>query len=195
MAATHDREGVAGIGGYCKVGHWASNSLHMCPMMPRRWGPHRIARIAHEQGQSPEFAPAAEKCGSTFGQEVGGCDVDCKVGQPLGNSLHTSNWMPRCWGYHRGSWGEREPRVRPEGATPRATWFSSLLRGVVGINADCKMTDGARNSHHILPQMPCSRGDNRTPIIWREPRARQPSPDVRLGGGKSGWHTSSGGCG
>ena len=51
------REGVAGSGGYCKVGHWASNSLHMCPMMPRRWSTHRSARIAQEQGQSPEFAP------------------------------------------------------------------------------------------------------------------------------------------
>ena len=51
------REGVAGSGGYCKVGHWASNSLHISPMMPRRWRAHRSARIAQEQGQSPEFAP------------------------------------------------------------------------------------------------------------------------------------------
>ena len=51
------REGVAGIGGYCKVGHGARNSLHMCLMMPRRWGTHRSARMAQEQGQSPEFSP------------------------------------------------------------------------------------------------------------------------------------------
>ena len=53
---TH-REGVAGSGGYCKVGHWATDSLYMCPMMPRRWGAHWSARIAQEQGQSPEFSP------------------------------------------------------------------------------------------------------------------------------------------
>ena len=41
----------------CKVGHWASHSLHMCPMMPRRLRLHVLARFAQEQGPSPECAP------------------------------------------------------------------------------------------------------------------------------------------
>ena len=128
---THREGVVAGSGGYCKVGHWASNSLHMCPMMPRRRGTPRSARIAQEQGQSPEFAALKSSVvRSTFGQDVGGCNVDCKVGQPLHNPLHMLSWVTRRWEHHRGSWVQREPRARPEGATPPPCFRACV--GVLG---------------------------------------------------------------
>ena len=41
----------------CKVAHGAGNSLHMCPMMPRRLRLHVLARFAQEPRAIPGCAP------------------------------------------------------------------------------------------------------------------------------------------
>ena len=47
------------------------------------------------------------------------------------------------------------------------------------MNVDCKVAHGVGNSRDMLPVRPRSRGDNRTPTMWREPRASHPGMCAR----------------
>ena len=53
-------QGDAGLGGLCKAGNRASNSLHMLPVLPRRLGTHRSAWISQEHGLTPVYTSAAQ---------------------------------------------------------------------------------------------------------------------------------------
>ena len=118
--------GVAGIDGLCKLCHPLRDSLHMLPVMPRRWSTLRSAWIAQLSRQNPEFAPLQSVVRPKLGQGDGGISEQCKLGHPVGDSHHMLYVMPRRRRYNRSSWIERQPRQSPDFAT-----MPSLARGLV----------------------------------------------------------------